>query len=266
MARSGRTATASRRTGRLPEHRILVVALGLTVAIAVIGVWLGGDEAEPAQSATAVALGAEAPPTTQGVGRGVSEVTAPTRTTTTTTTMPTTMIPAPPPAPGTFVVAPGLSWPAGSGPAHTYTVEVETATGVDPTEFATAVDTTLADPRGWIADASVSLQRVDSGGSARIVLATPATTDSLCAPLQTGGRYSCGQGNTAVINVDRWLTGADPWTGPLDEYRHYVINHEFGHVLGHGHELCPGAGQTAPVMMQQTKGLDGCVPNGWPYP
>jgi hypothetical protein len=145
-------------------------------------------------------------------------------------------------------------------------VVVETATGVDAVEFADFVDATLADSRSWTGDGSVSLQRIETAASARIVLATPGTTDALCAPLQTVGKYSCGQGADAIINLDRWRNGIDVWPGPLDEYRHYVINHEFGHVLAHGHEYCPGPGLVAPVMMQQTKGLDGCVPNGWPYP
>mgnify|MGYP000891274421 CR=1 FL=1 len=230
------------------------------VALAVVLVsglvlWARGADETPEVSAEAVAATATTAP--QQGAMGVSPVTVPPTSST---------LPAPPPLPGTFVTAPGTSAVVGTGPLQTYSVEVETATGVDPVEFAASVDATLADPRSWIADGSVSLQRVDAGAGTRIVLATPGTVDSMCAPLRTNGIYSCGQGGTAVLNLDRWNSGIDVWTGPIEEYRHYVVNHEYGHVLGHGHASCPGAGQLDPVMAQQTKGLDGCLPNGWPYP
>ncbi|MEP7333809.1 MAG: DUF3152 domain-containing protein, partial [Terracoccus sp.] len=47
-------------------------------------------------------------------------------------------------------------------------------------------------------------------------------------------------------------------------YRIYLVNHEVGHGIGHGHLQCAGKGTPAPVMMQQTYGLDGCT--AWPWP
>lgn len=66
-----------------------------------------------------------------------------------------------------------------------------------------------------------------------------------------------------VLNSDRWLH-ATPTFEDIDEYRAYLVNHEVGHFLGHGHAVCPGQGQPAPVMLQQSMDLGGCHPNAWP--
>ncbi len=127
------------------------------------------------------------------------------------------------------------------------------------------VDAVLHDPRGWTVADGIAVQRVDDpSADVTVVLATPQTTDRLCRPLQTGGRLSCFNGEAAVLNADRWLTGAPTWGDDVDGYRSYLVNHEVGHGLGHGHRGCPAPGVPAPVMVQQTKSLEGCAPNAWP--
>jgi hypothetical protein len=153
----------------------------------------------------------------------------------------------------------------GSGPLRRFTVEVERGLPESPAAIAAAVERVLFDPRGWAGSGRLSLQRVASGPVAfRVVLASPATTDGLCRPLDTGGLYSCYQHGRAVLNERRWGTGATSYAGDLASYRIYMVNHEVGHALGHGHRYACGPGALAYVMIQQTKGLAGCRRNPWP--
>jgi hypothetical protein len=132
--------------------------------------------------------------------------------------------------------------------------------------FTTFVVETLRDERSWISR-GVGFRLVDDGGLFTVTVATPARTDQLCWPLRTNGRYSCARNGWIVFNSDRWFGATDSWPADLETYRRYLVNHEIGHyILGAGHPRCPGPGQLAPIMMQQTKGLDGCEPNGWVDP
>lgn len=171
-------------------------------------------------------------------------------------------------ATGEYVSAVGGTDRFGSGTLQTYAVQVETGTGQGVPGFAAAVDVTLANSASWTGQGRWSLQRVAIDEADFVIrLATPATVDKVCATvgLDTRGYVSCRAGNFVMINLDRWLTAIPDYQGNIALYRQYVINHEVGHRLGYNHQACPGPGRLAPVMQQQTFGLDGCRANGSPY-
>jgi hypothetical protein len=158
----------------------------------------------------------------------------------------------------TAVAAAGDTVPAGTVRLR---VEVEEGLAVDGDCFASEVVAILNDARSW----GVPFALVDGDDfDLRLILASPATTDSLCYPARTNGVFSCRSGNRVAINLLRWESATDDYSDDLSTYRRYLINHEVGHFLGRGHVLCPGPGEPAPVMMQQTKGLGECIANGWP--
>ncbi|WP_082606285.1 DUF3152 domain-containing protein [Nocardioides sp. Root190] len=167
--------------------------------------------------------------------------------------------------PAVFNTAPGRTDATGAGRLVTYTVELEQGLPFNAKTVASLIDRTLADPRGWTAGGLQSVRRVADNADLRILIASPKTTDELCAPLITGGRLSCRNGARVVLNAWRWAHGADAYKS-IQEYRRYLVNHEVGHALGNAHEGCISSGRRASVMLQQTKGLQGCLPNPWPFP
>ncbi|MGY1726681.1 DUF3152 domain-containing protein [Geodermatophilus sp. SYSU D01062] len=171
---------------------------------------------------------------------------------------------------GTVAVVPGSSGVYGTGPLQRFVVEVEDGIGVDGAAFAAAVEATLGDPRSWGNGGRMSFQRVDTTDAGaydfRVSLVSPGSMERYCPGVGTGGYTSCRYGERAVINLARWETAVPDYQGDVATYRQYVVNHEVGHALGNGHQDCPGPGQVAPVMQQQTLGLEGCLKNAWPFP
>lgn len=191
----------------------------------------------------------------------------------TTPITPTDPTPTNPPAieipktgPGTFTIATGAMAASGPKPLR-YRVEIEDGLPFDADETAAFIDETLTHPLGWGATGKHAFERVsDESFNIRILIATPDTVDKLCAPLRTNGKYSCGRESRATINATRWAEGADAYGDDLTSYRRYVIAHEVGHLLSYQHTKCPGAGELAPIMVQQTITVEDCLPNPWPHP
>ncbi|WP_432496656.1 DUF3152 domain-containing protein [Kineococcus auxinigenes] len=171
---------------------------------------------------------------------------------------------------GVLDVVPGSVPAPPSARVRTLRVEVErdlvSAGLLDPAAFAGFALGVLNDPRGWGAGGATSFERTDGEAELRLVLATPDTSAALCRPLRTMGTLSCRVGDAAVLTWYRWVEAIADYGEDRTGYRQYLVNHEVGHLLGHGHEPNPGAGRLAPVMVQQTKGLDGALPNPWPNP
>jgi hypothetical protein len=135
---------------------------------------------------------------------------------------------------------------------------------VSTEELTRFVSATLDDPRSW---SSAGFRfRVSPDAPFRVVLAEGPEVDRLCAPLRTASKVSCQNGPVVALNADRWRVGVGEWDAGIEEYRHYVVNHEVGHLVGQRHPepRCPDRGALAAVMEQQTKGLVGCRANGWP--
>ncbi|MFI8895784.1 DUF3152 domain-containing protein [Streptomyces paradoxus] len=176
--------------------------------------------------------------------------------------------PLPRSGPGTFVTAPGDTAKTGKGTALRYRVEVEDGITLSAADTAEEVERILADPRGWTADGHSAFRRVSTGPADFVVrLATPTTVDKFCAEggLDTGGKVNCSVDRNVMVNLRRWVLATPVYAKDVTAYRALIINHEVGHFLGHGHVTCPGPGKPAPAMMQQIKGMRGCVPNVWPY-
>jgi hypothetical protein len=116
----------------------------------------------------------------------------------------------------------------------------------------------LNDPEGW-SKHGYFFEPVLQGEKVLIRLSSPATIEKICG----NGSLSCAElgGRHMYLNAYRWFNGAPKSKLSVDGYHQQIVNHEIGHILGHGHKKCPCKGCPAPVMMQQTKGIGECAPN-----
>ncbi len=165
----------------------------------------------------------------------------------------------------------GASWPssvAALAPLdvfrlHTYSVTTRGRVRADLGVFRSVVAATYADPHGWLR-AHHRFREVAHGGDFVVVLSQASHLPAFSWECSTS--YSCRVGRYVVINQDRWQRGSPHFPADLLTYRRMLVDHETGHWLGRGHAYCPRRGAPAPVMQQQSKGMQGCRPNPWPLP
>ena len=140
----------------------------------------------------------------------------------------------------------------------TYRVVIDPDVDFSLADFRRDVAFCLADPNGW---ESKGYRFVEAKGRPRVLIhlsSVKGLRDAGC-----DSRLSCAimNGNQLWVNEDLWRHGTARSGQDLDGYRQYVISHEMGHILGRDHAKCPGKGLPAPIMLQQTLGLRGCLPN-----
>ncbi|MFD3992033.1 DUF3152 domain-containing protein [Streptomyces sp. NPDC058548] len=295
MGKRGATA-GRRRTGRrrrsgrglvLPTLVLTTVALGAGVALAHFNGPPDEDTAAPAATpAPTATTGSPAPRKTAPAPRPTTakpkpppkskpkpKTTPSPKPKSTPTPKPKTSPIKPPTVPksgaGTFTTAQASGEPVGdSGELRRYQVQVEGGIALSARDTAAEIQRILAHPRGWAAHGRGRFQLVSEDADFVIRIATPDTADALCLQqgLDTRGELNCETTDGVVVNLRRWMLGSPTFVGEAAEYRHLIINHEVGHEIGiRQHMGCPGPGKLAPAMMQQIKGLDGCLSNAFPY-
>jgi hypothetical protein len=140
-----------------------------------------------------------------------------------------------------------------------YAAHVDPDVRYSQEEFVQLVQIYLSDPDGWEGH-GYRFVLTEKNPDILIRLVTPKNIVTICG---LPNNLSCAtlNGRNMYLNSNRWMQGSAKSKLSLDSYRQYVVSHEMGHILGHEHEKCPGRGEPAPVMMQQTLGVGACKAN-----
>ena len=129
--------------------------------------------------------------------------------------------------------------------------------------FYTLAKPIVEHPQGW---KGVEVTDDRNAADCVVTLATDSTIVRMFPQFADTHLSVCEMGPRNVwINESRWLRLIpDKSQLSLPAYRIYVLQHELGHALGHGHAKHTEPGQPAPVMIQQTLGIGASTPNPFP--
>jgi hypothetical protein len=150
------------------------------------------------------------------------------------------------------------------GELRTYTVRVETSSGLKADKVATQIAGVLNDPRSWAGSGGIRFGLVKDPAKAdfSITLASPGTAAKTCKTVSG----TCTDASDVVVDALAWKTVPATYAVTPADWPSYLVNHGLGTLLGEGAATCPKKAKAAPVMMPQAEDLGGCTPNPWPYP
>lgn len=128
------------------------------------------------------------------------------------------------------------------------------------------IDQVLQDPRGWSKTTDFIRSQRSTIPVQVVCHKTPRKVMEVKYPhVHLAGLSVCDRGlNPIEIHFDQqnWEQKTENFTGSLKQYRQYLVQHEFGHAIGHDHQADSGSGTPCHPMYQQSKG-GSCDPNPW---
>lgn len=126
----------------------------------------------------------------------------------------------------------------------------------------------LNDRRSWTSPRHWSETKVRNNADWSVGLESQSYIDSFPGMKGLSVTFMQEMPRRSLLSYDNWTHVPDALRGiyNVKEYRTYLVNHELGHGLGLPHISSRDAKKSmlAPIMIQQTRGLQGYVANLWP--
>jgi hypothetical protein len=155
------------------------------------------------------------------------------------------------------------------------TIDTDCKHDIDHKEVDQFIHRVLQDPNGWTkfgyifqkitCSRGIQLRRKPDNRN-KVFHVRVSTNDTIKKDCKFGG-LSCADmlRGTIYLNLQRYLGGSIASRLPIWQYRQYMVNHEFGHLLGRGHVGCSdNVDDACPVMYQQTISKGCCKGNPVP--